>query len=116
MSSPYARGTNQHKSKRKVKVLFRWIIVLAVIVAIAKYGVLNPVKHVIDQYSAKTEVTSQQKDICAGSAACQAKIENLAAQTLLQEEIKKVRNEYEAKLADLEGRLAEKKAEALSLK
>lgn len=118
MSSSYARGTNQYKTKKKSKfrVLFYWLIVIGIVIAISKYGVVKPIKHLIDQYNAKTETVSKQKDICEGDAGCQAKIENLAAQTLLQNQIKQVRNEYEAKLADLEGRLAEKKAEALSLK
>ena len=107
----YAIGSNQHKKKRKWKVVRNWAILIVIVWGLVVIGT-DTLK---SSKMAPKSIVSSQKDICAGDSQCQAKIENLASQTLLQKQIDQTKEEYDQKLKDLEARMETLRQEELSL-
>lgn len=99
----------RYKRKSKARVILNWIIIALVMVIVISLVVPK---------TDRTEVLdtkNTQTDICIENESCKAKIENLAAQTLLKQEIETLTKEYESKLAELEVKLEQKRQEEMSL-
>lgn len=106
-------SNGRYKKKQRVVVILTRIL-LFVLFLWGVAVIFGPIKPKID----RTEVVhtqDSQTDICMENESCKAKIENLAAQTLLKQEIDTLTREYETKLAELEGKLEQKRQEELSL-
>lgn len=109
----YRQGTNQYKKKRKskLKVIYRWIAIIVIITFI-----VNLIRDSIKTpYNDPGTMQTSSKDICAGNENCQAKIENLASQTLLDAKIKETKAKYDAELKDLNGQMEVLRSQELSL-
>lgn len=97
------KSNGKYRKKSKVKVFFRWVLLITIIVVALK------------AIGGDKTVTIEQKDICNGNSLCQQQIENLAAQTLLKAEITRIKAEYDSKLNNLETQLEELRKQELSL-
>lgn len=98
---------NQKKSRSK-KWIF-WLIIIGVIILLIKQ--IHREKLPIIQGE---QITNGQMEECLKNDFCQKKVENLAAQTLLQQQMDAVKAEYDTKIKALETQLEEKRKEELS--
>lgn len=111
------KNNGQFKRKSKLKVVLNWIGVLIVI------GLIAYIAHYTMQWARtiipKDQVTEISKtshtEECMKDAKCKARIENTAAQLILQREIDDKKRVYEATMNSLEQRMEELRKQELSL-